>query len=178
MTIIPDPYMPTEEPIWKLMPSSLNRLKDFPMLEQEIYLNDIGLPLGQPVEGWTNPETVPLAPIHGNRARMEQLNQSHACDLWRLFSTDDSGNLWLNKPYGPFDNFASLEKWIDLIGTEPAIFAIHDQVTGMCQGTIGLLSNNPEFGSIQLGHLNVVDLDSPTLADAVGLLMKLVFDCG
>ena len=166
------------EDIWREMPAKQNRLKDFPAFNEKFFLNELGLPVGQPIEDWKTPDALSRGEIHGKRCAIQQLGLCHASDLWETFSADSAGKMWRYKSYGPFPDLAILEKWIELIKKESTVFAIKDLVTGRCIGTIGLVSDNPSFGSIQFGHLNVTDLDSDALTEAIGLLMKRIFDAG
>ena len=160
------------------MPAKLNRLKDFPAFNEKFVLNDLGLPVGEPVEDWKTPEAISRSNIQGQSCHIQELDLHHADDLLESFSADSTGKLWVYKSYGPFLDLAAVEKWIAAIKKESTIFAIKDLASSRFIGTIGLVSDNPNFGSIQLGHLNALDLGSEALIEAVGLLMKRVFNSG
>lgn len=160
------------------MPANQNRLKDFPSFNEKFFINDLGLPVGEPVEDWKLPGVISRAEILGKSCTILDLDLSHAKDLLESFSADSSGKMWAYKSYGPFLDLASLEKWIESVKRESVVFAIKELVTGKCIGTIGLVSDNPHFGSVQLGHLNVVDPENQALIEAVGLLMGRIFDSG
>jgi hypothetical protein len=184
-----DSHTPLHETIWIQVPANQNRLLDFPTIKEDTFYNDYGLPVGQPVEGWKIPDSIPKVTYHGKNCIIEELNKSHAGDLLDAFSVDKENlsNLYkiLYKSYGPFQDLATLESWIDLVTNESVAFAIKDAVSGLAIGTAGLIAN-PKFGSVQLSHFYMADLGSliatdamaSPATDAMASLFNLIFGLG
>ena len=174
----PESYSPKDEKIWHRMPLNQNRLRDFPHLQEEVFINDYGLPVGRSVECWRIPTPIPKDKIIGKSCVIEELNQTHAGHLLNAFSADVNGKMWTYQSYGPFNDLATLECWIESANKDGIMFVIKDLESGRYIGTSGLISINPGFGSIQLGHLNFADPGCQAATEAIALLMKMVFELG
>jgi len=121
--------------------------------------------------------------ISGQYARLERLDADrHAADIHRANDQDRDGVIWKYLPYGPFSSVAGYHHWMREMtkGPDPRFFAVIDQTTGHAGGLMSLLSIAPEFGSIEVGHINLApELQRTRIAtEAVFLLMKWAFENG
>ncbi|MFV2053465.1 GNAT family N-acetyltransferase [Aliiroseovarius sp. YM-037] len=136
---------------------------------------------GNPVEGWTPPETPNQIAFLGRYARLERLNaDQHAVDLHRANAADD--RIWDYLPYGPFASAAEYRRWAEgsAAGDDPIFYAIRDEETGHFGGVASFLRIKPEAGSIEVGHINLSAEIQRTRAatEALYLMMKWVFQAG
>ena len=131
-----------------------NRLKDFPIIKEEIFLNKLGLPNGRPVDGWNLPKELPKEPMEGRNYRVELLTSNHIPDMNETFSDQDQ--MWKYSRFGPFKDSGSFVSWIESLSNQPdaIIFSVVNIKTNKSVGMAAFVAINPEFGSIQIGHLH------------------------
>lgn len=145
--------------------------------------NELGLPIGFPVNGWsgaTRPEPVILQGAH---CRCEPLDAArHAEPLFEAFIEDREDRIWVYLPYGPFESTASFRNWMEeaCFTGDPFFYAIVDQETGMPRGMASYLRIKPQEGSIEVGHINYSPALQNTIAatEAMYLMMENVFQAG
>jgi len=175
-------YLPHHEEVWKEFPRNQNRLKDFPIVNEEVFINDFGLPVSKPVVNWKPPQELPSRPMLGKGCRLELLAPKHTLDLWLEFSHDKEGKQWTYLPYGPFHEQNLFEEWLkSLTGKKDLItHAVVDLSTGKAVGLAAFMFINPEFGTIAIGHVNFSPLmqDSAISSEAIILMAKKAFELG
>ncbi len=145
------------------------------------YVNDLGQPVGAPVEGWT-PRAFPAhTSMEGRTCRLEPLDAArHGADLWQAQLLDADGRNWTYLPYGPFASEADHRAWVeDCQGqVDPQFYAIVETASGQAVGVASYLRIVPEHGVIEVGHLNYTPRLQRTVAstEAMYLMMRRVFD--
>ncbi len=144
-------------------------------------VNELGMPIGFPVEAWTACDPPPKTPIQGRCCRIEPLDPlRHAADLHEANLADRDGRIWTYLPYGPFDSLEDFQAWIsrDCLGDDPLFHAIIDKASGKAVGVASYLRIEPAIGVIEVGHINYAPELQKTAAatEAMYLMMRRVFD--
>jgi len=135
------------------------------------------------VKGWEAPPWPGKEVLSGRLVRLEPLNPDrHAADLFRANSADTQGVIWKYLPYGPFSSVATYHHWMRemVAGDDPCFYALVDQKTGHAGGVMSFLRITPQFGSIEVGHINIApEMQRTThVSEAMYLLMRWVFEQG
>ena len=148
----------------------------------QIY-NDLGQPIGPPLDSWTVPERPARTTLEGRFCRLEPLDpESHAAELYEEYSADTRGTIWTYLPYGPFESGTEFETWMrrDCLDDDPLFYAIVELAGGRTAGVASYLRINPSAGSIEVGHINYAPVLQRTAAatEAMYLLMKYAFELG
>ena len=91
--------------------------------------------------------------MEGQSYRVEPLTTNQIPDLNEAFSDQDQ--MWKYSCFGPFKDSESFESWIKSLSIQPdaMIFSVIDIKTNKSVGTAAFVAINPQFGSIQIGHL-------------------------
>ena len=150
------------------------------MTEATQRLNDLGLPIGHDLTGWTGRALPPVTPIVGRYCRLEHIDADrHGGDLFAAFTADTENRIWTYLPYGPFSSPAKLKSWVGAAcsGADPLFHAVVDQDSGKALGMASYLNIKPEVGVIEVGHINFgPDLQrTPGATEAMFLMMRRVF---
>ncbi|MBI1384518.1 MAG: GNAT family N-acetyltransferase [Rhizobiales bacterium] len=139
-----------------------------------------GLPVGEPIEGWTPRPRPPRTAIEGRYCRIEPLDPvRHTGELHRANMADREGVIWTYLPYGPFASERDYGAWVEKVAgaDDPLFHAIIDLTTGLPGGVASLMRITPEAGTIEVGHICY----SPSLqgtraaSEAMFLLMRRAF---
>ena len=143
--------------------------------------NELGQPIGFPVDGWQPREHPRGMVMHGNLCRLEPIDiEQHAADLYAAFSTDRDARNWTYLPYGPFESEEQLHDWIstDCLGDDPCFFSVIDLASGRAVGVASYLRIDPANGVIEVGHIHFSPLmqGKPISTEAMYLMMRQVFD--
>ncbi len=143
--------------------------------------NELGQPVGEPVENWIARPAPPRDAISGNLCRVESLNCTrHSRQLYEAFVKDSENRNWTYLPYGPFDHFESFEGWLNSIESseDPLFHSVVDLKTQSAVGVASYLRINPTDGVIEVGHIHFSPLLQRTTlsTEAMFLMMKRVFD--
>ncbi len=137
--------------------------------------------VGYKVENWTERPALTCAPLLGKYCRLEPLDsEKHFKDLAEVFVGYDIASHWTYLSYGPFATPKEFGKWLiwAQAQTDKFFFAVIDQVSELAVGMTSYLGMKPEFGSVEIGHINF----SPRLrrrtaaTEAIYLMMKRPFD--
>lgn len=144
-------------------------------------INDLGQPIGFPVDDWKASAIPSDSHILGRLCRLEPLDSDcRAKELYAAFSKDSDDHNWTYLPYGPFDNFESFNSWLRDVnrGEDPFFHAVIDLKTEDAVGLASYLRINPAGGVIEVGHIHFSPLlQRTTLAtEAMFLMMSRVFD--
>ena len=145
------------------------------------YRNDLGQPIGFPVDDWQAREHPRGARMQGRLCRLVPIDSdAHTTDLFAAFSRDREHRNWTYLPYGPFASEAELRNWISstCLGDDPCFFSIIDNQTGKAVGVASYLRIDPAMGVIEVGHIHFSPLmqGRPISTEAMYLMMRQVFD--
>jgi RimJ/RimL family protein N-acetyltransferase len=144
-------------------------------------VNELGQPVGVPLEGWTPRARPPGTAMEGRYCRIEPLDPlRHAADLYDANCQDREGRIWTYLPYGPFENLDDYRGWLTraCLGQDPLFHAIVDSSNGRAVGLASYLRIEPAVGVIEVGHINYAPELQKTAAatEAMYLMMRRVFD--
>lgn len=147
----------------------------------ETYQNNLGQPVGFPVESWQAASHPRDSLMQGRFCKLEPINsKAHARDLFEAFVLDQNHHNWTYLPYGPFDDFESFEAWLEetCVGDDPCFFSIIDLVTAKAVGVASYLRITPAVGVIEVGHIHFSPKmqATPVSTEAMYLMMSLVFE--
>ena len=145
------------------------------------YRNDLGQPIGFPLENWQSCKHPRGAQMQGRLCRLQPIDiDAHAADLFVAFSQDQDHGNWTYLPYGPFASEAELRDWISsaCLGDDPCFFSVIDNQTGKAVGVASYLRIDPPVGVIEVGHIHFSPLmqGKPISTEAMYLMMRQVFD--
>jgi RimJ/RimL family protein N-acetyltransferase len=143
--------------------------------------NDLGEPIGFPVEGWQGCSPPPRTALEGRSCRVEPLDPDrHAADLHQANLEDAENRIWTYLAYGPFETLDDYRAWLaeTCLGDDPLFHAIVDKSHGAACGLASYLRIDPPFGVIEVGHINFAPRLQNTRAatEAMYLMMRRVFD--
>lgn len=145
------------------------------------YSNELGQPIGFPLENWQACQAPPQRPIQGNYCNVVPLNsEKHAADLLEAYLQDSDDAIWTYLPYGPFEDIdeykALIETWSQ--SKDPHFHAIESKATGNAIGIASYLRIEPAVGVIEVGHINYAPSlqKTPAATEAMYLMMRRVFD--
>ena len=143
--------------------------------------NNLGQPIGFPIEGWRKRPRPPRSGMAGTYCQVEPLKpELHAADLYRAYMEDKEHRIWTYLAYGPFDTFEAYRAWLDsdCRGDDPLFYAIMDSQTGQALGVASYLRIEPNAGVIEVGHINYAPQlqRTPAATEAMFLMMRRVFD--
>jgi RimJ/RimL family protein N-acetyltransferase len=144
-------------------------------------VNQLGQPIGFPVEGWSARERPPLTALQGRYCRVEALDlELHARDLYAAYSEDREGRMWTYLPWGPYAGFDDfLASTIAGLKRENFVtYAVIDAASGKAVGVASYLNINPSAGSIEVGGIAYAPALQRKLAgtEAMFLMMRHAFD--
>ncbi len=94
------------------------------------------------------------APLEGRSLRLEPIDPArHVADLFAV-SADDPA-LWTYMPYGPFEDPAQMEAWLEgcARSDDPLFMALVETADGRATGMASFLNIRPAHGVIELGHI-------------------------
>lgn len=146
-------------------------------------VNELGLPIGAEVPGWTPRPRPPRALLVGRYCRVEPIDPArHAAELWAANALDREGRLWTYLHVGPFASPADYRSWLEAkqASDDPLFFAIVDSSTELAVGVASYLRIDPTNGAVEVGHLQFSPLLQRTAAatEAMYLMMKQAFELG
>ncbi len=147
----------------------------------ELDQNDLGQPIGTPVERFVTPPVPSRAVLQGAWMRLEPLaTERHTADLFEANRQDHEGRMWTYMSYGPFAGFEAYIDWVRSVESpdDPLFFAI--VVEGRALGVAAYLRITPEVGTIEIGHIALSPALQRTTAatEAVFVMADHVFDLG
>lgn len=146
-------------------------------------LNELGQPVGLPLDGWQSPPSPKPEVMAGRFCRLEPLSvERHARDLYTAFARDTEGRTWTYLPYGPFRSAEEYREWMSAtcFKDDPSFYAIIDAATDKPVGVAAYLRIDPKNGVIEVGHLSYSPLlqRTPAATEAMYLMMRRAFDLG
>ena len=145
------------------------------------YQNNLGQPIGFPVEDWQPRPRPPTSIMTGRYCRVEPMDVSaHAEELYQSYGNDQDQRNWTYLPYGPFDEFTDFKAWLDAncCNEDPLFHTIIDLKTNKAVGVASYLRIEPSVGVIEVGHIHFSPLmqRTPIATETMYLMMKRVFD--
>jgi RimJ/RimL family protein N-acetyltransferase len=110
------------------------------------------LPRGPVVDAWPRPLPA-CTPMTGAHVHLEPLHRRHAGELFEAARGAEAD--WTYVSYGPFADFASLERFVAATAVMPErpTWAIRPIATGQAAGWISLMEIEPANAAIELGHI-------------------------
>ncbi|APZ53455.1 GNAT family N-acetyltransferase [Salipiger abyssi] len=142
-------------------------------------MNDLGQPVGLPVDGSFPRPRPPHEPLDGRYVRLEPLSPTHAAGLYEAFAEDTDGRNWTYLPRGPFADLAEAESWAAEAAQseDPLFFAICDP-DGTPLGFCSYLRIDPANGVIEVGNIHYAPKlqKSAAATEAMYLMMARAFD--
>ena len=144
-------------------------------------LNELGQPIGEPVNGWTGAAAPAAEVLQGRWCRLEPLSaESHGAELHAAWSADRENRVWTYLAYGPFAEEAECIAFLKTMEgkADPMMFAIIDQASGKAMGVGSYLRVEPATGCIEVGHLNFAPAlqRTPLATEAMYLMMRHAFE--
>ena len=142
--------------------------------------NQLGQPIGKPVENWQAVPRPSRTVMEGQFCRLEPINtERHASELFAAFQADRENRIWTYLPCGPFENEAGFRTWMaeTCFGDDPLFYAIIDKASGKALGFASYLRIDPDCGVIEVGYINFSPLLQRTTAatEAMFLMMQRAF---
>jgi RimJ/RimL family protein N-acetyltransferase len=144
------------------------------------HTNDLGQPIGFPVDGWSPRQRPPLTPMEGAYCRLEPLDaERHASDLYAAFGEDREGRMWSYLPWGPYADFGTFLEAVRA-GLRREGFVTYAVIApgGKPLGHASYLNINLAAGSIEVGAITYSPAlqKTPAGTEAMFLMMRRVFD--
>ena len=106
--------------------------------------------------------------------------RKHAKDLFNNFLKDKKNKIWTYLPYGPFKNYVNFKKWLKsfCLKKDPFFYAIYSMKYKQFCGMASYLRITPEYGVIEVGHINYSPILQNTTAgtETMYLMMKNAFE--
>ncbi len=154
------------------------------MSEREPCFNELGQPIGAPVD--ERPEPVELSRgdvLEGRCCRLEPLDvEAHAAGLFEAYRLDRDGGMWTYMPYGPFGSPAEFRTALaaSFTSADPFFYAIRDRTTDKLGGMASFMRIDRAMRTIEVGHISYSPLLQRTTAatEAMYVMMKHAFDLG
>ena len=144
--------------------------------------NELGQPISFELPDWSIPASARVELIDGKYLKLEHLRKEHTGDLFEAFCIAKNIADWTYLPYGPFDTENDLREWVAELAAsqDPWMFALIDKNTGKACGVASYLRINPEYGSIEVGHIHFSPLvqKTPAATEAMFLMADLAFNSG
>lgn len=140
--------------------------------------------MSNPVPDWQPAKLPDTRTLEGRFIRLEKLSVArHGDGLWAALQGPDSDpKLWDYLPYGPFLERSVFDTWLagHEANTDPWFYAIVDQVTGVIDGCLSLMSIVAAQGRIEIGHVTFGGQmqRTPKGTEAIYLLAKEAFALG
>ena len=147
-------------------------------------VNELGQPVGFPVDGWTSPPVPPPMVMTGQFCRVEPLDPDrHAAELFEANALDHTGRDWTYLPYGPFATFEEYRAWMLALPAfpgNPSFYAIVEASAGKALGVASYSRVDPQSGSIEVAHIHYSEplKRTPAATEAMYLMMRNVFELG
>jgi len=146
-------------------------------------VNDLNLPIGEPVPEWRPPALPDHQTLDGRLCTIETLNpDKHAKPLFTANNHDNQGAMWTYLPYGPFTTIEKYLEWMNntCTGDDPLFYAIIDKNRGDATGVASYMRINENAGSMEVGHLAYSPLlqKTPAATEAMFLMMDNAFELG
>lgn len=143
--------------------------------------NNIGQPIGFPMDGWSGSKTPLRTKMSGQYCRLEPIDiKLHADELYEAYGKDQDLRNWTYLPYGPFDKKSDFVAWLETTAQndDPLFHTVIDLKTNKAVGVATYLRINPSEGVIEVGHIHFSPLmqQTPISTEAMFLMMRRVFN--
>ena len=147
----------------------------------EPYVNDLGQPVGRPVEGWSPRPLPPRTAMTGRLCTVRPIEPARdAAQLFAAYAEDPDGRMWTYLPRQAYGSLAQLRAWADAGSQtdDPLVHTIVDHATGEAVGTANYMRIDAASGVIEVGSITY----SPRLqrrpagTEAMFMMMRRVFD--
>ncbi|MFZ7092064.1 GNAT family N-acetyltransferase [Primorskyibacter sp. 2E233] len=142
-------------------------------------LNELGLPVGLPVEGEYPRPRPPHSLLQGQYGDLVPLAPQHAEGLFDAMALDRDGRGWTYMPIGPWQSLEDAKTWVTQhAALEDPLFYVVRDTHGRPLGFCSYLRITPAVGTIEVGWIRY----SPALqrtrlaTEAMYLMMRHVFE--
>jgi RimJ/RimL family protein N-acetyltransferase len=119
--------------------------------------------------------------MEGRWCRLVPLDAGHRDGLFAAFSEDVDGQMWRYLSVGPFADAQAYGRWLDMAcrADDPLHFAV-TLADGRLGGTLSLMRQQPEAGSVEIGWVTFAPRLQRTVAatEALALPMRWAFGAG
>lgn len=90
--------------------------------------------------------------LQGRFVRLERLNvDRHGSDLWTALAGPGADHsVWLYNSYGPFENKASMDAWLQQQAKQYVMYSVVDATSGKAEGFVGFIALFSELGRVQV----------------------------
>ena len=145
------------------------------------YKNELGQPVGAPVENWVKALRPTRSEIVGDYCKIAPLDvNGHAESLFNSFAADTKNENWTYMPYGPFESFGEFESWLAKIASnnDPLFYSLVNKENNTVVGLASYLRINQNQGVIEVGHIHYSPAlqRTPMATEIMFLMMKRAFD--
>lgn len=142
--------------------------------------NALGQPIAEPVSGEFPRPMPPRTPMQGRYCSVVPLDIDAHCEpLFQAYAEDREDRIWTYLPYGPFENAGAYRDWMQATccDDETIFYTILDS-DGAPVGLAAYLRMKPEYGVIEIGHINYAPRlqRSAAATEAQFLFMCRAFD--
>ena len=145
-------------------------------------VNRYGQAIGDAVLNWAPPPTPSREVIHGQRCELEPLDMERHGDALHEANARGDGSAWTYLFAAPPTSREAYVAYMQasFAGDDPLCFAILDRSTRTAVGVASYMRIVPEYGSIEIGHINFSPVlqRTPVATEAMYLMMRRVFDLG
>lgn len=145
-------------------------------------VNSFGQPIGDAVLDWRAPVAPPRMTIAGARCDLEPLDLARHGDA--LFDANErgDGSNWtylFSEPPKSRDAYLAYMA-TSFSGADPFCYTIIDKATGQAVGVASYMRIVPEYGCIEVGHINFSPAlqRTPIATESMYLMMRHVFELG
>ena len=142
--------------------------------------NDLGQPVGDSLDSWSQPDPPGRDRLEGRTVRLEPLSAGyHASDLWSAFAeaTDD---LWTYMDIGPFGSYDDMHIAVAEMAALADLVPFAICVDGQARGFACFMRIDPPNGVIEIGSIAFAPTLQRTVAatEAIYLMLEYVFGLG
>lgn len=153
------------------------------MTTSETRSNNLGQPIGSPVDNWAGAAMPGADPMNGRTVRIEPLDpDARAEELFEAYSLDQEGRLWTYMSSGPFassdDLREEMRRMCDLPDSQQMVHAIVDVERESATGIASYMRIDQKVGSIEIGWICMSPLLQRSIqsTEAMYLMARRVFD--
>lgn len=144
-------------------------------------MNEVGQPIGFPVDAWTQPLPPSGKPLRGSYCRLERLDpKRHAQSLYDSCAAADTDALWTYMSAGPFASLTEFRTWVEQSAatSDPLFFSVTVSGEERTTGMAAYLNVKPSSGCIEIGHILFSRSlqNTPASTEAIYLLLGRAFD--
>src|SRR5574341_414896 len=147
------------------------------------HFNELGQPIGFPLQGWKEPPRPPRTAMVGRYCRLEPIDPArHSEELFRANALDPGQRNFTYLMSGPFASLEAYRRWLEssCLGDDPLFHAVIDGQSGQAAGVASYMRIDQRNGAIEVGNINYSPLlqRSRAATEAMYLMMQRAFGLG